>query len=113
VPNALPPQTRNFICEPAGNPLTAQQQEAFPPLCPDFIVEVRSRTDARRILEAKMQSWIDNRARLPWLVGPIAKNVMIDRPGRAPEAHEHPEAIRGEGPVSTFELACSPLWPNP
>jgi Uma2 family endonuclease len=94
------------------NALTPEQQEGFPPLCPDFIVEVRSKSDSRRILEAKMQSWIDNGAKFAWLVDPIATNVTIYRPGQPSETLERPEAVRGEGPIATFELPCSPLWPK-
>jgi len=92
------------------NALTLEQQEGFPPLCPDFIVEVRSRTDSRRVLEAKMQCWIDNGAKLAWLIDPIAQNVTIYRPGQQPEILEYPETVQGESPVATFELPCSPLW---
>ena len=61
--------------------LTPAQQEGFPPLCPEFLIEVRSKSDSRRVLEAKMQTWMDNGAQLAWLVDPVAKNVSVYRPG--------------------------------
>ena len=92
------------------NALTLKQQTGFPPLCPDFVVEVRSQTDSRRTLEDKMQTWLDNGAKLAWLVDPIAASVTIYRPGHAPETLVRPETVRGEAPVDGFELRCTRLW---
>jgi len=100
----------SWISLDCWNALTPEQQEGFPPLCPDFIVEVRSRTDSRRILEAKMQSWIDNGAQLAWLVDPLLKSVAIYRPSRSPETLEGPETVVAGSPVAGFELICAPLW---
>jgi Uma2 family endonuclease len=93
--------------------LSAGQREGYPPLCPDFLIEVRSRSDARRVLEAKMQTWLDNGAQLAWLIDPIDQNVTIYRPGHPPETLEHPDEIRGEGPVNGFALKTGRLWANP
>ena len=92
------------------NSLTLKQQTGFPPLCPDFVVEVRSHSDSRRVLEDKMQAWLDNGAKLAWLVDPIAACVTIYRPGHAPETLDRPEIVKGEGPVAGFELPCTRLW---
>ena len=92
------------------NTLTSEQQAGFPPLCPDFLIEVRSQSDARKIVEEKMQTWLDNGAKLAWLVDPIAASVTIYRPGRAPETLERPEIVKGEAPVEGFELRCTRLW---
>ena len=92
------------------NSLTLKQQTGFPPLCPDFIVEVRSHSDSRRVLEDKMQTWLDNGAKLAWLVDPIAASVTIYRPSRAPETLDRPEIVVGEGAVAGFELPCTRLW---
>jgi Uma2 family endonuclease len=92
------------------NALTLKQQTGFPPLCPDFVVEVRSQSDPRRVLEAKMQTWLDNGAKLAWLVDPIAASVTIYRPGQAPQTLDRPETVKGESPVDGFELRCTRLW---
>ena len=42
------------------NALSAEEQDGYPPLCPEFIIEVRSKSDSRRLLEEKMQLWMDN-----------------------------------------------------
>ena len=93
------------------NQLTIKQQTGFPPLCPDFLVEIRSESDSRRMVEAKMQTWMENGAKLAWLIDPIAGSVTIYRPGRPGETLDRPEMVRGEEPVDGFELACDSLWP--
>jgi Uma2 family endonuclease len=92
------------------NSLTPQQQSGFPPLCPDFIIEVRSRTDARKAVEAKMQLWIENGAQLAWLVDPVDNNVAIYKPHCEPEILHRPDAVQASAPVAGFELACRRLW---
>jgi len=92
------------------NSLTLKQQTGFPPLCPDFLIEVRSQSDSRSILEDKMQTWMENGAKLAWLVDPIAGTVTIYRYGHAPETLERPEIVKGEAPVDGFELRCARLW---
>jgi Uma2 family endonuclease len=92
------------------NSLSLKQQTGFPPLCPDFVVEVRSQSDPRSILEDKMQTWLDNGAKLAWLVDPIVGSVTIYRPGQAAETLERPEIVKGEVPVDGFELRCTRLW---
>jgi Uma2 family endonuclease len=92
------------------NDLTSKQQIGFPPLCPDFLIEVRSQSDPRRAVEAKMQTWLDNGAKLAWLIDPIDGSVTIYRPNQAPETLDHPEVVKAEVPVDGFELRCARLW---
>jgi Uma2 family endonuclease len=93
------------------NALTLAQQTGFPPLCPDFVIEVRSQSDSRRLLETKMQLWLDNGAQLAWLVDPIDANVTLYRPNHPPELLHRPESVIATVPVAGFELHCSRLWP--
>ena len=60
--------------------LTQQQREVFPPLCPDFVVELRSRSDALEDLQAKMREYLDNGAQLGWLIDPVDRKVYVYRP---------------------------------
>jgi Uma2 family endonuclease len=92
------------------NSLTLKQQTGFPPLCPDFVIEVRSHSDSRRTLEIKMLTWLANGAKLAWLVDPVDGNVAIYRPHLVPETLDHPRAVQGAGPVAGFELHCDRLW---
>ena len=92
------------------NALTLEQQTGFPPLCPDFVIEIRSASDARTMVEAKMQLWIDNGAQLAWLLDPAREQVMIYRPDHAPEVLDRPQSIPAHAPVAGFVLDCMPLW---
>lgn len=90
--------------------LTDKQKAGYPPLCPDFLIEVRSQSDARRVVEAKMQTWLDNGAQLGWLVDPVDGSVTIYRPGEAAETLLRPEVVVAGEPVVGFELRCGRLW---
>ena len=90
--------------------LTPKQQTGFPPLCPDFLIEVRSQSDPRRMVEAKMQTWLDNGAKLAWLIDPIDGKFTIYHPGLTPEILDRPEIVKAEAPVAGFELPCTRLW---
>lgn len=103
----------SWISSARWNSLTPAEQKTFPPLCPDFLVEVCFQSDSRRAMEAKMQLWLDNGAQLAWLVDPIDANVTIYRPNQTPETLDHPDIVRGEGSVTGFELRCTRLWSQP
>lgn len=90
--------------------LSEQDQARFAPLCPDFIIELRSQSDKLPELQAKMQQWIANGALLAWLIDPIDQTVTIYCPGRQPEVHHHPSSVQGTGPIAGFELLMSRIW---
>jgi Uma2 family endonuclease len=90
--------------------LTPEQQDSFPPVCPDFLIEIRSKSDPRRAVENKMQTWLDNGAKLAWLIDPIDGNITIYRPGHTPETLNRPEVVVATDPVDGFELRCTRLW---
>lgn len=90
--------------------LSVEGQRGFWHLCPDFVVELRSHTDRLPILRAKMQEWIDNGARLAWLIDPEREAVEIYRPGQAPDVRTGVESIAGEGPVDGFVLDLRRVW---
>ena len=83
--------------------LTAEQLEKFAPLCPDFVIELRSSTDRINRLKAKMEEYMANGAELGWLIDPEERSVWIYRPGRAAECVVNPERISGEGPVAGLQ----------
>ncbi len=92
------------------NSLTAKQQAGFPPVCPSFLIEVRSQRDPRRELEAKMQLWLDNGAQLAWLVDPIDESVTVYRPDQPSATASRPASIAATATVEGFLLDCAPLW---
>lgn len=90
--------------------LPPEDQETFPPLCPDFGVELRSPSDSLRSLQAKMQEYLENGARLGWLIDPKAKQVEIYRPGQAIEVLQSPEALSGEEVLPGFGLELGQIF---
>jgi Uma2 family endonuclease len=92
------------------NSLSKHQQQRFAPLCPDFIVELRSPTDTLPALKRKMQQWIDNGTKLAWLIDPIDRAVSIYRPHQEVEFHQNPSSIHADGIMSGFSLVLSRLW---
>jgi Uma2 family endonuclease len=89
--------------------LTPEQRRGFVPLCPDFVVELRSPTDSLSKLQEKMVEYRENGARLGWLIDPQNKRVEIYRPGQ-PEVLEHPMELSGEDVLAGFVLDLSTIW---
>lgn len=90
--------------------LTEDEQETFPPLCPDFVIELRSRTDNLKTLQNKMQEYLDSGLRLGWLIDPKNKRVYIYRQGREVEILQSPTTLSGEDVLPGFELDLSRIW---
>ena len=92
------------------NALTPEQRKSFAPVCPEFVIEVRSEKDRLKPLQEKMQTWLANGVELAWLVDPSRKAVEIYRPGREVEVVEGASAVEGEGPVAGFVLELGRIW---
>jgi Uma2 family endonuclease len=96
--------------------LTSEQRRRFPPMCPDFLIELRSATDSLKTLRAKMQEYRDNGVRLGWLIDPQTPLVEIYRPGVEVEtinfSVEQPPQLSGEDVLPGFVLDLS-LIMNP
>jgi len=90
--------------------LTEEEQEGFAPLCPDFVIELRSRSDNLPPLEDKMLEYIANGAQMAWLIDPLRKRVYIYRPGRDAEILEDPEIVSGNPELPGFVLQVRELW---
>jgi Uma2 family endonuclease len=84
--------------------LTDKQRKKFPPLCPDFVIELRSESDRLKKLQDKMEEYIANGAQLGWLIDPIEKKVYIYRPNAPVEILDHPQEISGEPLLKGFTL---------
>lgn len=89
---------------------TSEQKKKFLPVCPDVVIEVRSPSDSRRVLEGKMREYVNNGARLGWLIDPAARRVDVYRPGRAIETLEGPESLSGDPELPGFTLDLRPVW---
>jgi Uma2 family endonuclease len=92
------------------NALTEEQKDSFIPLAPDFAVELRSKTDVLKTVQAKMREYMDNGVRLGWLIDSKSQRVEIYRPGQEVEVLESPVSLSGEDVLPGFRLDLSPLW---
>ncbi len=93
--------------------LTPQQRQKFLPLCPDFVVELRSPTDSVKQTQEKMQEYIDNGAWLGWFIDAKTRRVEIYRPNQDVELLENPASLSGEDVLPGFVLDMAQiLLPN-
>lgn len=93
--------------------LSREQKRKFPPLCPDFVVELTSPSDRLSRVQKKMREWMDNGAQLGWLLDADNRTAYVYRPGQEPERLAAPERLEGEGPVAGFVLDLAAIWePN-
>ncbi|MEQ9484992.1 Uma2 family endonuclease [Coleofasciculus sp. F4-SAH-05] len=90
--------------------LTPEQQNTFAPICPDFVVELRSVSDNLTLLKTKMQEYIDNGALLGWLIDRKKRQVYIYRSGVAVECLDNPATVSGESVLPGFILDLSKIW---
>lgn len=94
-----------WVARERWDALTQQQQDSYPPLCPDFVVELRSSTDSLEELQAKMQEYMDNGARLGWLINHQDRQVEIYRLGQKVEVLQSPSSLLGEDVLPGFVLS--------
>lgn len=99
-----------WIRKPRWEALAPEEREKFVPLCPDFVVELRSPSDDLDELHAKMREWIDNGAALGWLLDPKSRCVFVYRPGAAVERLCEPAELSGEPVLPGFSLDPSAIW---
>jgi Uma2 family endonuclease len=90
--------------------LTPEQTEKFIPLCPDFVLELRSPTDRLRSLQDKMQEYIDNGARLGWLIDPQNRHVYRYRPNIEVELLEDPATVSGDPILPGFVIDAQSIF---
>lgn len=90
--------------------LTPEEQEGFAPFCPDFVVELRSRSDNLKPLQAKMQEYIDNGAQLGFLIDRKNKKVEIYRPGFEVKILTSPNHLSGDEILPGFVLDLTEVW---
>ncbi len=89
--------------------LTAEEKEKFAPICPDFVVELRSTTDSLEKLRAKMKVYVKNGARLGWLLDRKNRKVEISRQGSDVEILDSPATLSGEDVLPGFVLDLSDI----
>ncbi|MCI0654158.1 MAG: Uma2 family endonuclease [Methylococcaceae bacterium] len=91
--------------------LTSEQKQRFLPLCPDFVIELRSPSDSLKMLQDKMQEYIDNGASLGWLIDSSeAKRVLVYRPKKAIVHLDNPTVLSADELLIGFNLDMQKLW---
>ena len=90
--------------------LTEKQQEGFAPICPDFVLELRSPSDTVAEVQQKMDEYMANGARLGWMIDPFSQRVYIYRPEQPVECLENPEAVAGDPVLPGFVLHVREIW---
>ncbi len=86
------------------NGIPEEQREKLAPVCPDFVIELRSPSDRLSDVQVKMEEYIANGARLGWLLDPFDNCVIIYRPGQLPERIENPTIIHGDPVLPGFNF---------
>ncbi|NCR17437.1 MAG: Uma2 family endonuclease [Microcystis aeruginosa LL13-03] len=92
------------------NALTEKQKASFAPICPDFVIELRSASDRVSSLQKKMEEYIANGTLLGWLIERQNRQVYIYRPHREPEILNDPETVSGDPELPGFELVMAKIW---
>lgn len=90
--------------------LPSEQRKKFAPLCPDFVVELRSESDTLSRLQDKMTEYIENGAQLGWLIDPIERRVYVYRPNVNAETLDDPQEVSGEPLLKGFVLKMKEIW---
>ena len=111
LPNsAIRSPDASWVRRETWDALTGDQRKGFAPLCPDFVMELRSPTDRLSDLQDKMQEYIDNGTRLGWLIDPIDRRVYVYRPSQSVEMLDDPATLSGDPVLPGFVLAVRELW---
>ncbi|MEC4892793.1 MAG: Uma2 family endonuclease [Oscillatoria sp. PMC 1051.18] len=92
------------------NRLSPEQQDKFPPICPDFVIELRSPSDSLKSLQEKMQEYLDNGTLLGWLINRQNREVEIYRFRQAKEVLNSPKTLSGEDILPNFVLNLEAIW---
>src|SRR3989449_4256115 len=93
--------------------LTQEEKKKFLPLCPDFVIELLSPSDELEEVKAKMDEYIENGARLGWLLEPRSRRVYVYRPGESVIMIENTGQISGDPELPGFVLKLREIWePN-
>lgn len=111
LPNhALRSPDASWVGRERWDRLSERQKEGFAPICPDFVVELRSPTDRLTALRKKMLEYIENGASLGWLIDPFKRQVYVYRPNDELVILDNPEMVSGDPLLPGFTLNLKKIW---
>ncbi len=90
--------------------LTEEEKQKFPPICPDFVIELLSPSDSLKATQEKMREYLDNGVRLGLLINRKSRQVEIYRQGQEVEVLESPNTVSGEDVLNGFVLNLGMIW---
>lgn len=90
--------------------LTPAEQDSFPPLCPDFVIELRSKTDRLASLQAKLREYQANGCLLGWLINVQDRQVEVYRANQPPEVLDTPPSLSGEATLPGLIVETTEIW---
>lgn len=90
--------------------LTPQQREQFPPIVPDFVLELLSPSDTLSVTQAKMQEYIENGVQLGWLIDRKTRTVYLYGADRSVQTLNHPRQLSGKEILPGFTLNLEGIW---
>lgn len=99
-----------WIKQERWDALTVEQKEKFPPIAPDFVLELMSPTDTLKETQAKMQEYMENEVKLGWLIDRKTRRVEIYRQGKPAEVLLSPTELSGEDILPGFVLNLQVVW---
>lgn len=100
----------SWIAQVRWDALKPEQRRKIPSICPDFVIELKSPSDRVSALQRKMAEWIDNGARLGWLIDPDAKRIYVYRPSAPVEQLDNTATVSDEPVLPGFTLDLSGIW---
>ena len=108
--NAMRAPYASWVSRSRLERLSAEEKKKFLPLCPEFVIELRSPSDRLSDQKAKMEEYRENGALLGWLIDPLERQVYVYRPGHPVEQLDTPGKISADPELSGFGLGLAKIW---
>ena len=100
----------SWIARERWEQVPPDKRDRFAPICPDFVVELRSPSDRLSTLHDKLAEYVANGARLGWLLDPPTRQVYVYRPGVPVACLENPDQVSGDPVLPGFRLDVREVW---
>ena len=100
----------SWVRQERWDALTPEERESFAPIAPDFVVELRSKSDNMKPLREKMKEYMENQVRLGWLIDRKNRKVEIYRQSQDVEVLDNPANLSGEDVLPGFVLDLTEVW---